>query len=788
MSAGASSTSTANVGVLFKAHGLPYSTSMESTDPLKAWFSATNNLIQPVVEGQRVDSGNRVQLENLVDLAWISGVQVAITDTKAQTESKKVAEFCDVKKLASLAQIIQKNQTVFGLALTGDSGRHISECGKHDIISATKILQFFSLAAQELLIEKDAWHPVGSVDIAVPQNSPLAALLDRLCPAIITGNCVRLVSPVQTARSVTILMDCLAQAGIKNVDFLVVQTLADWKGSGDVLDLSLLHLREVSSLSFPGYKHIIYPGYGRSAAIVADTADVSSAANSIVNAVLFHNGQSKSCPSKIVVQESIYEKFVDAVRARAQQIRFGSPLDKSADWSWRTDTSNAKKLNDHVKQAQSEGAEIVFLGQMPALDKTTDKFVSFPAVIVSNVGTTSVFLTDQYRGPAAVLLPFRTLKEAVSLTNNGPFGHSISIWAENITGAMELAKAVRAATVWINGCHVYDVSVGQGGSGASGWGVRGREALYEFLSWRTKSDANVPVAEQDKEAAMTLRKYGKFYYGNGLKSADSGSMQTISFPRSQLGKFEAPIGSSKDIKSAIEIAVAGAVPLGKTTGVSRGQLLITLAEGMVARANDFLTLLRALSPDGDDAQREFDATVERLKILGNECARGGGYCMQLNETISVTYLLDPCGVIGVALPEKHPLISLTTVIGTAVANGNCVVAVPALRSSAIALEFCQVLSSAGVPAGAINIVTGNQSELMESFKIYPDVSTVWLFEEVSSQNNRDAWADEKGKRIWRPVGIFDSGNEWSGFHGNLFRNYAVKNKRIWINSLQSFVN
>src|SRR5690606_40694767 len=197
----------------------------------------------------------------------------------------------------------------------------------------------------------------------------------------------------------------------------------------------------------------------------------------LVDAIWFNQGQACCAGSRLLVQESIADRFLDKVRRRMSLLRTGDSLDKGIDLGAVVDPVQHAAIDRWVKIGLEEGAEI-FQPEMPI----PANGCFYPPTLLTNVSPASRVAQEEIFGPVLVVMTFRTPSEAIKLANNTRYGLAASIWSENINLALEAAHKVKAGTVWINSTNLFDAASGFGGYRESGFGREGgKEGLMEYV-------------------------------------------------------------------------------------------------------------------------------------------------------------------------------------------------------------------------------------------------------------------------------------------------------------------
>ncbi len=238
----------------------------------------------------------------------------------------------------------------------------------------------------------------------------------------------------------------------------------------------------------------------------------------------------------------------------------------------------------------------------------------------------------------------------------------------------------------------------------------------------------------------------------------------------------AGIGNRKDIRNAVEAAHA-AKGWAKTSAHTRAQVLYYVAENLSARAAEFASRIADLT--GKSGTAEVDASIARLFTYAAWSDKYDGAVKSVPIRGVALAMNEPCGVIGAFCPDEAPLLGLISVMAPAIAMGNTCVLIPSQIAPLAATDFYQVLDTSDVPAGTVNIVTGNHAELAKPLAGHLDVDAVWSFssspisqtiEHESAGNIKRTWVNNAQARDW-----FSPQSE-----GRSFLRAATEVKTIWV--------
>merc|ERR1719244_1164826 len=509
------------------------------------------------------------------------------------------------KHLYNIARTIQKHSRLVAVIEALDNGKSIRETRDADVPTVIRHIYHYAGWAQIAEESLPGWTSVGVVGAIVPWNFPLMLLTWKVAPALAMGNTVVLKPATYTRLSALLFAELCAEAGLPAGVFNVVtgggamgQVLAEHRLVQKVAFTGSTEIGKVLRIATAGTgKKISLELGGKSPVVVFDSADLDSAVESVVDAIWFNQGQVCSAASKLLVQEPVYERFINKLKTRLSNYRIGDSLDKTVDMSAIVDESQRKSVSEYVEEARAEGADI-FQIECPS-------GCFYPPTLITGVSTASRVVMEEIFGPVLVALPFRTAKEAISLANNTMYGLGASVHSEQLPLALETAKHIQAGTVWINCHNMFDAAAGFGGYKQSGFGRDGgREGLFEYVkpAWQQKVriaqlsfdmakfgssyTADIPAINGHGSDEISVDRTFKLYYGGAQKRPDANYSRVI---RTVEGKVMAQVGESnrKDVRNAVEAAAKAQPAWAKKSPFNRQQILYYIAENLEIRKRGF---------------------------------------------------------------------------------------------------------------------------------------------------------------------------------------------------------
>ncbi len=270
----------------------------------------------------------------------------------------------------------------------------------------------------------------------------------------------------------------------------------------------------------------------------------------------------------------------------------------------------------------------------------------------------------------------------------------------------------------------------------------------------------------------------KQYIGGKQARPDSG----YSFPVFGLdGKVvgEAPLGSRKDIRNAVEAARSVAGKWARTAAHGRAQVLYFIAENLAQRREEIVAKLAAfVGPE--QAAIEFDYGIERTFSYAAWCDKYEGSIHNPPFRMVTLAMKEPVGVVGVLCPDEAPLLSFLSLVLPAVAMGNTVVVVPSERAATLMGELYQVFDTSDLPGGVVNIVAGKPIELGRTLAEHDDVDAMWSFRDTAASTMCKLGSVGNLKQVWTNEGRSVDWFDRKQAEGRLFLRHATQIKNIWV--------
>ena len=770
---------------------MDYGKAPEDASAAKAWLAAHPRLehfINGAFKGDKSDglavnnpaNGEALTVAPVASKALVDEAVKAAR--KAQPKWAALSGHQRAKYLYAIARLLQKRSRLFAVLESMDNGKPIRESRDADIPLVIRHFYHHAGWAEVLDEELPDNAPLGVCGQIIPWNFPLLMLAWKIAPALAAGNTVVLkpaeFTPVTAALFAELCVEAGLPAGVVNIVFGAGETGAAISGHPDVDKVAFTGSSEVGKIirrqtAGSGKKLSLELG-GKSPFIVFDDADLDSAVEGVVDAIWFNQGQVCCAGSRLLVQEAVAERFIAKLKVRAEKLVVGDPLDKSVDIGAIVDASQLETIQGMVAKGQAEGAA---LWQSSCALPNAGSF--YPPSILSEVTSASTVVQQEIFGPVLTVQTFRTHAEAIQLANNTRYGLSASIWSETLSVALDAAARVKAGIIWVNGTNMFDAAAGFGGYGESGFGREGGiEGMMEYLAEPApKVKPAKPQAVDFSQlpagsnGAGAMDRTAKFYIG-GKQARPDGAASYTAFDAKGKPISQAGLGSRKDVRNAVAAAMKAAGWSASNPHL-RAQILYYLAENLEVRRDEFADRLALMT--GSKGAEEVDLAVQRLSFYAGYADKYDG---KVHSTLTrhVTLAMnEPLGVMGVICPEEAPLLSMVSLLAPALAMGNRVVMLASQKHPLVAGDFMQVLETSDIPAGVVNLITGDHTAMAPTLADHDDVNALWNFGVPSA--DLDARSAGNLKITWSAAADwFDPKSS----QGKRYLRHATQVKNIWV--------
>jgi len=807
------------VAKIFKT--MEYGPAPESPDPANRWLDdhgrkfdlfIDNHWVAPSA-GKYRESLNPATGEKIAETAQATRPDIDLVVQTARTAFKtwsKTPGHVRARHVYALARHLQKHHRLLAVIESMDNGKPLRESRDIDVPAVFRHFYHHAGWAQLAETELADYQPVGVIGQITPWNFPLLMLAWKIAPAISMGNTVVLKPASYTRLSALLFAEIVAEAGLPPGVINIVT--GDSKAGSMIVDHP-----DVDKVAFTGStdvgrvlrhatagsgKRLSLELGGKSPFVVFEDADLDAAIEGVVDAIWFNQGQVCCAGSRLLAQESVSEKFIKKLKWRMDRLRVGDPLDKAIDIGAVVDQTQWETIDGWVKKGLEEGAEI-YQPDCPMPDRGW----FYKPTLLTNVSPSAAVVQEEIFGPVLVAMTFRTPAEAIELANNTRFGLAASIWSENINLATEVARGVKAGSVWVNCTNLFDGASGFGGYRESGFGREGgKEGLFEYLrpKWEARPRPAAPGDLPDKKwgayvhghpaipngldpkkrvngSLPTIDRTAKLYIGGKQVRPDGAYSRMVTSPDGRL-IGEVGDGNRKDIRDAVEAAHAAKGWADRTPHV-RAQIMYYIAENLAIREDEFAARLASMTGQpAKDARAEVQAAISRLFSYAAWADKYGGTLQETTLYGMVAAFNEPIGVIGIACPDEPALLGFVSLLAPAISRGNTVVIIPSEKYPLLATDFYQIFETSDLPGGVVNIVTGSRDHLSKTLVEHDDVDSMWHFGGAAGCAHVEYLSASNMKRTWVSYG---ESRDWFDRHqgeGQEFLREATQVKNVWVPS------
>jgi aminomuconate-semialdehyde/2-hydroxymuconate-6-semialdehyde dehydrogenase len=404
--------------------------------------------------------------------------------------------------LLRIADLIERDLEKLARAESIDTGKPLSLARSLDIPRAASNFRFFATAI--LHTENEAHvtdgvafnytlrQPRGIAGLISPWNLPLYLLSWKIAPAIAVGNTAIAKPSELTPMTAYLLCEICMEAGLPNGVLNIVH------GTGPNVGAAITAHPKIGTISFTGgtvtgrkvaeaaaplFKKVSLELGGKNPNIVFADADLEAAIAGSVRSSFANQGQVCLCGSRVFVERSAYEDFVDRFINKVAQLRQGDPLDEKTEQGAIVSKTQLDKVKFYVDLAQKEGGKVALGGKAPDSinDRCRDGYF-FPPTVLTDLPVSCRTNREEIFGPVVTITPFDSEDEVISYANDCDYGLASSVWTQNLSRAHRVAEKINTGTVWINCWLVRDLRVPFGGMKQSGVGREGGEEALRFFT------------------------------------------------------------------------------------------------------------------------------------------------------------------------------------------------------------------------------------------------------------------------------------------------------------------
>ena len=405
--------------------------------------------------------------------------------------------------LQRIAELIDRDLDALALAESIDSGKTVALAKSLDIPRASANMRFFATGVMHFASEAHVTGveavnytlrtPVGVAGCISPWNLPLYLFTWKIAPALAAG-CTVVAKPSELSPMTAFLFSKLCiEAGLPNGVLNIVHGLGTKAGQAivehsDVKAISFtggtVTGKKIATTAAPLFKRLSLELGGKNPTIVFADCDFEQAMSTSIQSSFSNQGEICLCGSRILVEQNLYDRFVDEFVARTKKLLIGDPLDAKTNIGALISEMHMNKVLGYINLAKQEGGSILTGGNRIKLNgRCGDGYFVEPTVIT---GLSQQCRTNQEEifGPVVTIEPFHTEADAVNAANSTPYGLSASLWTENLKRAHRVSAEIKSGIIWVNCWLFRDLRTPFGGMKQSGVG---REGGWEALKFFTEA-------------------------------------------------------------------------------------------------------------------------------------------------------------------------------------------------------------------------------------------------------------------------------------------------------------
>ena len=442
---------------------------------------ATGEVLAEVAEGDKAD------------------IDKAVTAARKAFEGKwsKISARERGRMLYKLSQLIEERTTELAALETADNGKPIKESTYVDLPQVAENFEYFAGWATKIegetipvpgqMFNYTLREPVGVCGQIIPWNFPLLMAAWKLAPALAAGNTIVLKPAEQTPVNAMELGKLIQEAGFPDGVVNIVP------GYGETAGAALAAHPGIDKVAFTGSTEVgkliaraasdnltkvsLELG-GKAPNIVFADADIEQAVSGAMMGIFFNQGQVCCAGSRLFVEESVKDQFLERLQAKSKNIVVGDPMDTGTHMGPQVSEEQLNRVQSYCDIAQEEGATVLAGGKSPDLAEAFKKGYFFQPTIFGDVKNQMRIAQEEVFGPVVSVITFKDEDDLIKQANDTIYGLSAGLWTTNITRAHRFAKEIHAGTIWINTYNMFNAASPFGGYKQSGYGREmGKHAL-----------------------------------------------------------------------------------------------------------------------------------------------------------------------------------------------------------------------------------------------------------------------------------------------------------------------
>ncbi|MBI5149522.1 MAG: aldehyde dehydrogenase family protein [Candidatus Omnitrophica bacterium] len=402
--------------------------------------------------------------------------------------------------LRKIADLIRKHAKELADLESANIGKTLKQSSFIDVPTAADCFEYFGSletvakdrqnSVTDQVKSLTTFEPMGVVSCIIPWNYPLIMAAWKMAPALIAGNAVILKPSSVGCASVMRLAQIVKEAGLPAGILNVVATTN--KDAARLLvtdkDVDMVSFtggtqtgQEIMRLASQTTKKLSLELGGKSPNIVFGDCDLETAVGGTMSAIFMNQGQMCTAGSRLLLEESIYDKFMKLLVEKTKKLKIGNALDYQTEFGPVVSKEQQAKALQYIEEALKQGAKVICGGKIPQDEKLKKGFFLEPTIL-ENVTNKMSVAQEEIFGPVLAVIKFKGEQQAVSIANDSDFGLAACVWTKDLIKADRVAKQLQTGTVWINTYGGFYNAASFGGYKQSGFGRElGHEGLLEYM-------------------------------------------------------------------------------------------------------------------------------------------------------------------------------------------------------------------------------------------------------------------------------------------------------------------
>lgn len=472
------------------------------------------DILQNFIDGSYQDPINKHYIDNIEPATGLiygqtpnscqDDVELAVSAAEKalpQWQAMPLEQRADI--LYAIAQGIEAQLDELALAESIDNGKPISLAKTVDIPRAASNFKFFAHACSQFASESHAMigsatnytlrQAIGIVGCISPWNLPLYLFTWKIAPALAAGNCVIAKPSEVTPKTAALLGEICQAAGLPKGVLNILH------GTGASAGSAICNHKKVKAISFTGgtatgaaiatqlapqFKKLSLELGGKNPALIFADCDFDSTVEQVFKASFANQGQICLCASRLYIERPLFEKFKQALVAKAQALQPEDPLIQSSQMGAIVSKDHLEKILGYIELAKNEGGNVLTGGEQVHLTNRCANGYFLQPTIIEGLPNQAQCNQEEIFGPVITLQAFDTEEEVINLANDSQYGLATTLWTNNLSRAHRLSEQLNTGIVWVNCWLLRDLRTPFGGMNHSGVG---REGGFEAMRFFTES-------------------------------------------------------------------------------------------------------------------------------------------------------------------------------------------------------------------------------------------------------------------------------------------------------------